>query len=139
MTEFDSVKDSGGRQSFTTGAVRDVQKGKGRFDLIPPTALRRIAKHYENGAVKYGDWNWSKGMNQNRFMDSALRHLNNYREGDRSEDHLSAAAFNIFAMIHQEEMFERGLLPQELNDLPSFISDASSKLNEKGSREEKKA
>lgn len=29
------IKDSGNRTEFSTGAVRDVQKGKGRCDLIP--------------------------------------------------------------------------------------------------------
>lgn len=29
------IKDSGERQEFSTGAVRDIQKGKGRCDLMP--------------------------------------------------------------------------------------------------------
>ena len=29
------IKDSGDRTEFTTGAVRDMHEGKGRFDLIP--------------------------------------------------------------------------------------------------------
>ena len=29
------IKDSGARQEFSTGAVRDIQKGKGRCDLMP--------------------------------------------------------------------------------------------------------
>ena len=34
------IKDSGNRTAFTTGAVRDIQVGKGRCDLLP---LRDIA------------------------------------------------------------------------------------------------
>ena len=68
------VKDSGARQQFHTGAVRDIQKGKGRYDLITPIALKRLAKHYENGAVKYGDSNWTKGIPLKRITDSAIRH-----------------------------------------------------------------
>lgn len=30
-----SIKDSGARQEFATGAVRDIQEGKGRCDLLP--------------------------------------------------------------------------------------------------------
>lgn len=30
-----AIKDSGARQEFSTGAVRDIQKGKGRCDLMP--------------------------------------------------------------------------------------------------------
>lgn len=29
------IKDSGSRTEFETGAVRDIQEGKGRFDLVP--------------------------------------------------------------------------------------------------------
>ncbi len=71
---YDSVKDSGERREFSTGSVRDVRKGKGRFDLIPPCALLLLAQHYENGAVKYGDRNWEKGQPLSSYVDSMLRH-----------------------------------------------------------------
>lgn len=29
------IQDSGNRTEFSSGAVRDIQKGKGRFDLVP--------------------------------------------------------------------------------------------------------
>ena len=48
---FTSVKDDGQeRQTFANGAIRESMHGKGRFDLIPPIALLRLAQHYENGA-----------------------------------------------------------------------------------------
>lgn len=53
MTKFDKVKDSGKRENFTTGSRRDTRVGKGRFDLLPPKCIMRLAKHYENGATKY--------------------------------------------------------------------------------------
>ncbi len=43
------IKDSGERTEFTSGAVRDMHEGKGRFDLLPMCVLMRLAKHYENG------------------------------------------------------------------------------------------
>src|SRR5262245_60354782 len=49
MHDYD-LQDSGVRQQFETGAVRDTQSGKGRFDLLPPAAMLRIAKHFEKGA-----------------------------------------------------------------------------------------
>jgi hypothetical protein len=118
MSEYDTVKDSGKREEQGTGAVRDSRRGKGRYDLIPPYPMHRLAKHYENGAVKYGDRNWEKGMKTSRFMDSALRHLFQYLGGDRSEDHLSAAVFNIFGIIEMEYRVKEGKLPAELDDLP---------------------
>lgn len=34
------IKDSGNRTQFSTGAVRDIQKGKGRCDLLPLDVIR---------------------------------------------------------------------------------------------------
>ncbi len=116
--EFSEVKDSGARQEFKTGSVRDTNKGKGRFDLIPPYAMYRLARHYENGAVKYGDRNWEKGQPLARFLDSAERHLNCIKMGLNDEDHLSAVAWNIFAIIETQRRIELKLLPAELDNLP---------------------
>jgi hypothetical protein len=113
MKKFDSVVDSGKREEFKTGAVRDINEGKPRFDLIPPLALLRIANHYANGARKYNEWNWSKGMKFSRFYESALRHLVEYALGYENEDHLSAVIFNLMSIIHFQEL-ER----KDLNDMP---------------------
>jgi hypothetical protein len=43
-----------------------------------------------------------------------------YQQGKRDEDHLAAIMFNAMALIHYEEMIERGLLPAELNDMPEY-------------------
>ena len=120
--DFKEVKDSGERQKFSTGAVRDTQKGKGRFDLLPPRALKRIAKHFENGAIKYGDRNWEKGMPFTRYIDSALRHLFAILEGKNDEDHKSAVAWNMLCLIELEERIESGLISKELDDLPKDLN-----------------
>ena len=117
MLAFDAVKDSGERQEFSTGSRRDTRTGKGRYDLVSTIALRRLAQHYENGAVKYGDRNWEKGQPLSRYLDSAMRHIQNLLELDKSEDHGSAVAWNAFAFVHTAEMIERGALPPELDDL----------------------
>lgn len=124
QTGFTNVNDSGLRESFDTGAVRDTRTGKGRYDLLSTIAIRRIAQHYENGAVKYQDRNWEKGQPLSRYMDSALRHLFRFLGGERDEDHLAAAAWNVMAIIHTEEMVKRGKLPKELNDMP-YVEDAN--------------
>jgi hypothetical protein len=118
--DFNKVKDSGERRQFDTGAVRDMSSGKGRYDLISPLFLKRLAKHFENGAKKYGDRNWEKGIPLSSYLDSAMRHLSNYLEGLRDEDHLAAAAWNISCLIHMEEMIERGLITKELDNLPNY-------------------
>ena len=100
---YNQVQDSGNRRTFSTGAVRDMLQGKGRFDLIPPTMLKRLAKHYENGAVKYNDRNWEQGIPISSLIDSAFRHLICYMQGGQEEDHLAAVIWNISAIIHFEE------------------------------------
>lgn len=108
------TKDSGERSQFVTGAVRDTNEGKGRFDLISPIALKRLAQLYERGAKKYGSRNWEKGIPLWRYLDSAERHLNDFKAGDRVEDHLIAVAWNVFGFIHTEEMIRQGKLPFSL-------------------------
>lgn len=100
--QYFGLKDSGRRENFKTGAVRDTREGKGRFDLISPYALRRLAAVYEKGAVKYGDNNWQKGIPFARCIDSALRHIGQFQLGRRDEDHLAQAAWNLFAIMHLE-------------------------------------
>lgn len=115
-----TILDSGERQEFPTGCHRDTRGGKGRHDLLPVFVLERDACHYEKGGTKYEDRNWEKGMPFSRCLDSALRHINQYLQGDRTEDHLAAARFNIACVMHYEEMIQRDLLPAELCDLPSY-------------------
>lgn len=115
MTE---IKDSGERREFSTGAVRDMSAGKGRFDLLCPYAENELAKHMEKGCAKYGDRNWEKGIPQHSFIDSAKRHLNKVQRGLHDEDHLVAAYWNLHCAISQRERIKLGLLPAELDDLP---------------------
>ena len=108
-----TLEDSGERQQFDTGAVRDPAKGKGRYDLITPHGLKRLALHYEAGAAKYDDRNWEKGIPASRCFSSAVRHLFRWLTGERGEDHLAAACWNIFAIMHFEavkpEMIDTGV------------------------------
>ena len=41
-----TLKDSGDRTQFDTGAVRDMHGDKGRFDLLPMCMLYRLTRHY---------------------------------------------------------------------------------------------
>lgn len=97
------TRDSGGdKEVFEGGAIRDTQDGKPRYDLIPPGPLRRVADLYARGAEKYDEHNWTRGMNTSRMMASLLRHVEQYRAGDRVEDHLAAIVFNAFGIMHFE-------------------------------------
>lgn len=116
MSDDFITKDSGERRVFETGSVRDSRKGKGRFDLIPAYPLKRLAQLYERGAEKYADNNWQKGQPLANYLDSAMRHMNDYRDGDRAEDHLIAVAWNVFAYIWTERAIEQGKLPASLGE-----------------------
>ncbi|MEM1953381.1 MAG: DUF5664 domain-containing protein [Candidatus Caldarchaeum sp.] len=109
-------KDSSQRQT-PYGAIRDSRDGKGRFDLLPPLALRQLALQFEIGAKKYGERNWEKGMPLSWFIDSGLRHLFQFLSGEEDEDHLRAAAWNIMVALETRERVKLGQLPEELIDL----------------------
>jgi hypothetical protein len=129
------IKDSGERRQFDTGAVRDIQEGKGRCDLMPLDVvteitgdpviayiakfaetgdrghlrmaldvfagsnyfdmLLEVAKHFEDGAKKYGENNWQKGIPVRCYIDSAVRHYLKYQRGDKDEPHNRAFCWNI--------------------------------------------
>jgi Domain of unknown function (DUF5664) len=125
LSGFPTVKDHGGdRELSVTGGEREAATGKGRFDLVPSYPHLRLAQHYENGAKKYAPRNWQKGLPLDRFMDSAERHLNQFKDGDRSEDHLAAILWNLYGYIWTEREIAQGRLPQELNTVPWLASTA---------------
>lgn len=138
-TEEPHIKDSGERREFTTGAVRDIQEGKGRCDLMPLdvvgeylsnnvlrhisefqhyglvdflyaaiaeiedtdpyTIILEVAKHFEEGAKKYGEHNWQKGIPVHCYIDSAIRHYLKWLRGDKDEPHDRAFVWNILCCI----------------------------------------
>lgn len=99
------IKDSGkGPRVFESGARRDNADNKPRFDLLPVTALERVAKHYAAGAKKYGENNWRKGIPRSEFLASGLRHLLYLIRGDDDEDHAAAVVWNLLGYIETQEL-----------------------------------
>ena len=45
MKTFKVIKDSGNRREFETGAVRDIQEGKGRCDLLPLDVVANLFRY----------------------------------------------------------------------------------------------
>lgn len=147
------IKDSGERTEYESGAVRDIQKGKGRCDLMPLdvvslvtedevfayieaykisgdienliNALRyvmdggctdhtrcimyrmkdilEVSKHFEQGAEKYGEDNWQKGIPTKSYIDSAVRHYLKYRTGWEDEPHYRAFIWNLLCCIWTDQ------------------------------------
>lgn len=140
------ILDSGERREFETGAVRDMQEGKGRCDLMPldilykltgdltfyyihkynktkdityiqdflfdfigkafegiPEALLELSMHFEQGALKYGENNWQKGIPTNCYVDSLLRHYLKWKRGDNDERHDRAVLWNAVCLCYEVE------------------------------------
>ena len=100
------MKDSEGNSvRYHSGAVRSSDAEGTRYDLISPIGLAAVAAACAEGAAKYGDYNWEKGMPANDMLNHALRHIYLFLSGDRCEDHLGHAAWNVMAAIHSLEVW----------------------------------
>lgn len=152
------IKDSGNRQTFESGAVRDVEDFKGRCDLLPLGVIGdiydsnlgvgdttgevfyciseyqktgntewlygalsaflsipeapfdgwadmwlEVSIHFEEGAKKYGEYNWQKGIPTSRYINSAVRHYLKWLRGDTDEPHHRAFVWNILCCIWTSE------------------------------------
>lgn len=148
--ECEMIKDSGNRREFDSGAVRDIQEGKGRCDLLPlkviglmydrkfdteydnvffsisnfqkngdiqflldaldsfynvsyfdsyQDMILEVSKHFEEGAKKYSERNWEKGIPIHCYIDSAVRHYLKFLRGDTDERHDRAFCWNILCCI----------------------------------------
>lgn len=76
------------------------------------TAMLETSKQYEEGAKKYSDRNWEKGMPLHCFIDSAVRHYLKYKRGDKDEPHDRAFIWNLLGAMWTHEN------KPELRDLP---------------------
>lgn len=86
------------KKEFKGGMVRGVSDEKPNYLLLWQPMVRRWAEHMTRGAVNYGKKNWMKASGEEeleRFKESALRHMYQYLEGDREEDHVAAVFFNL--------------------------------------------
>jgi hypothetical protein len=106
-----TVKDSGVREEYANGFVRDTEEGKYDYarvlrieglHLIPVEALERWAAHMVLGAEKYGEDNWRQARGPiavSRFIRSLCRHVVQFVRGDVDEDHGAAIMFNVAAAM----------------------------------------
>jgi Domain of unknown function (DUF5664) len=107
------VKDSGTRESFDSGMVRDTEEGKTDYTLVfDGPMFKRWAEHLTKGAVKYAPRNWMQASSKTeleRFKRSFLRHAVAYLNGDVDEDHAAAMVFNINGMEYvKDQLAQRG-------------------------------
>lgn len=161
------ILDSGNRREFESGAVRDIQEGKGRCDLMPLDVvaeymqnavighiasfqqdgdidelyealcsfvanyktrwgdcdmLLEVSEHFEEGAKKYGENNWQKGIPVHCYINSAVRHYLKCMRGDKDEPHDRAFAWNLMCAVwtckHKPELNEYARVPDPEADVP---------------------
>lgn len=70
-----------------------------RYERSTPTMLLEVAKHFEEGAKKYGENNWQKGIPPKCYIDSAVRHYLKWLRGDKDEPHDRAFVWNLMCCI----------------------------------------
>lgn len=96
---------TGSTVKFESGAERSSDAEHTRYDLITPIGLAAVARACAEGAKKYSDYNWEKGVPAHDALNHAIRHLYMFLGGDRSEEHLGHAAWNVLAAIHSLELW----------------------------------
>ena len=76
----------------------------------PIMAILEVAKHYEEGAIKYAERNWEKGIPLHCYVDSGVRHYLKCLRGDYDEPHDRAFLWNMFGLLwthrHKPEMID---------------------------------
>lgn len=109
-------------ESYAVGATTELECLRNLLTLckklFPTFSILRldsssIQNHYD--ITISGDRNWERGMPFSRYIDSAKRHLDKFVMGMEDEDHLAAAAWNIFAIMHHQELGQ-----DELDDMPHY-------------------
>lgn len=97
---------------------RKYDAGKPQMSLIPPLAERAAAEVLTFGARKYDPENWRKVPEaRRRYLDAALRHINEYRSGHPtdSDSGLPALAHAIVSLMF---VLELELEPKEPRSEP---------------------
>ena len=77
-------------------AIRSFS-AKREWDLF--TAILEVSKQYEDGARKYNDRNWEKGIPLHCYIDSGVRHYLKFLRGDTDEPHDRAFVWNMLGAI----------------------------------------
>lgn len=110
-TVANTIKDSGRRQSYESGMVRDVTDGKVNYLLTRSGPMyERWALHLTRGGEKYSPDNWLQAAGPEelrRFRESAARHFDQWLRGDEDEDHAAAVFFNCNGAEYVKERLRR--------------------------------
>lgn len=93
-------------------------------DMIFAKAMMDLSVHYKNGALKYEERNWERGLPVHSFIDSSIRHLCKEMLGWDDEPHDLAVMWNLYGAIWTLQHHPH------LNDLPSYKDYREGYINE---------
>lgn len=62
-------------------------------------AMLEVSIHFRDGAQKYGENNWQKGLPTWSYLSSAVRHYLKFMRGDQDERHDRAFLWNLLCLI----------------------------------------
>lgn len=90
--------------------MKKYDKGKLRYDLIPPCVLKDLATIMTYGAEKYGENNWKECTPEEscRYVAAMFRHFESWRSGEKKDpesgrSHLAHALTNITFLLFLEK------------------------------------
>ena len=86
---------------FLYDALKEFLKQSDFADI--PTMVLELSVHFEQGANKYTEDNWKRGIPVNCYIDSAIRHYLKWLRGDTDERHDRAFVWNIVCCIWEVE------------------------------------
>jgi len=104
---------------FSTGARRKTLIGKGRYDLLSPYAIHRLALVFEEGARQYDDRNWEKGFPMEHLLNHALYHIFAYM---KNHPDMGRAVYDPKSIEIDESAFNNNA------DWKSFYGDVQEEL-----------
>lgn len=97
LIAINAFKHTGDRDWLETALWRACRENGVFPDIY--TLLLEVSKQFEDGAAKYGDNNWQKGIPVSVYIDSGVRHYLKHLRGDRDEPHDRAFAWNMICAI----------------------------------------
>jgi hypothetical protein len=114
-----TIKDSGKREEFASGMIRDSGDKVRMLRILTGPMARRWAEHLHKGQKKYPDvkpgvpnWTLAKGEAElQRARESAFGHMVDWLEGKVDEDHAAGVFFNINLAEYVKEKIAEDEIP----------------------------
>jgi hypothetical protein len=83
----------------TSNIYRAMVEFISQIHWSPMLAILEVSIQYEDGAKKYAERNWEKGIPLHCYVDSGVRHYLKYLRGDTDEPHDRAFLWNMFGLL----------------------------------------